>query len=90
MTLFDMLFVYYEAMGKKKMEVSEFGLRVSKAIRAGMGIRRKSGRALGEDIGRSYTYIQARVNNENEWSLSDIEAICDAWGITPEELLNQG
>lgn len=77
-------------MGKKKMEVSSFGLQVSKAIRAGMGIRRQSGRSLGLDIGRSYTYIQSRVNDENEWSLSDIESICDAWGITPEELLKQG
>lgn len=72
------------------MEVSDFGLQISKAIRAGMGIRRQSGRSLGVDIGRSYTYIQARVNDESEWSLADIEAICDAWGITPEELLKQG
>lgn len=69
--------------------MSDFGQQVSEAIRAGMGVRRLSGRALGSQINRSYSYVQARVNDEKEWALSDIERICDAWGITPDQLLDQ-
>ncbi len=76
-------------MGMKKIGMSDFGYQVSKAVRAGMGVRRLSGRALGSQIGRSYTYVQARIKDEKEWALSDIERICNAWGITPDELLNQ-
>lgn len=76
-------------MGMKKIAMSEFGYQVSKSVRAGMGVRRLSGRALGQQIDRSYSYVQARVNDEKEWALSDIERICEAWGITPDELLKQ-
>lgn len=76
-------------MGMKKIGMSDFGYQVSKAVRAGMGVRRISGRALGSQIHRSYTYVQSRINDEKEWALSDIERICNAWGITPDELLNQ-
>jgi hypothetical protein len=74
-------------MGKKKMEISQFNLQVSRAIRSGMGARRLSGRELGRLIDKSETYIRARVSDEKEWSLLDIERICEAWGISPEELL---
>ena len=76
-------------MGKQRIGMSDFGQQVSEAIRAGMGVRRLSGRALGSQINRSYSYVQARVNDEKEWALSDIERICDAWGITPDQLLDQ-
>ena len=76
-------------MGKQRIGMSDFGQQVSEAIRAGMGVRRLSGRALGSQINRSYSYVQARVNDEKEWALSDIERICNAWGITPDQLLNQ-
>lgn len=69
--------------------MSDFGQQVSEAIRAGMGVRRLSGRALGSQINRSYSYVQARVNDEKEWALSDIERICNVWGITPDQLLDQ-
>lgn len=69
--------------------MSNFGQQVSEAIRAGMGVRRLSGRALGSQINRSYSYVQARVNDEKEWALSDIERICNVWGITPDQLLDQ-
>lgn len=77
-------------MGRKKNEVSDFNRQISRAIRSGMGIRRLSGRALSRQINKSETYVRARVKDEIEWTLSDIESICDAWGITPEELLKQG
>ena len=76
-------------MGKQRIGMSDFGQQVSEAIRAGMGVRRLSGRALGSQINRCYSYVQARVNDEKEWALSDIERICNAWGITPDQLLNQ-
>lgn len=76
-------------MGKKKIGVSDFNRRISRAIRSGMGDRRLSARALARQIGRSDFYIRTRVKDEAEWSISDIELICDAWGITPDQLINQ-
>lgn len=76
-------------MGKQRIGMSDFGLRVSKSIRAGMDIRRISGRALGLQINRSSSYVRARINDEKEWAVSDIERICNAWDITPDQLLNQ-
>lgn len=76
-------------MGKKKNEVSDFDRQISRSIRSGMGIRLLSGRALSRQIGKSETYIRSRVKDEAEWTLSDIERICEAWGITPDELLKQ-
>ena len=76
-------------MGRKKIEVSDFGKQISRGIRAGMGVRRLTGRALSRQIGRSETYIRARIKDEVEWTLSDIERICNAWGITPDQLLDQ-
>ena len=81
--------ISWKTMGKQRIGMSDFGLQISKSIRAGMGIRRMSGRALGLQINRSYSYVQARVNDEKEWALSDIERICDAWDITPNQLINQ-
>lgn len=77
------------AMGRKKIEVSDFDKEISRAIRSGMGVRRLSGRALSRQIGRSETYIRSRIKDEAEWTLSDIELICQAWCITPDQLLNQ-
>lgn len=81
--------ISWKTMGKQRIGMSDFGLQISKSIRAGMGIGRMSGRALGLQINRSYSYVQARVNDEKEWALSDIERICDAWDITPNQLINQ-
>ena len=81
--------ISWKTMGKQRIGMSDFGLQISKSIRAGMGVRRMSGRALGLQINRSYSYVQARVNDEKEWALSDIERICDAWDITPNQLINQ-
>lgn len=76
-------------MGKKKIEVSDFDKEISRAIRSGMGVRRLSGRALSRQIGRSETYIRSRIKDDAEWTLSDIERICQAWCITPDQLLDQ-
>lgn len=76
-------------MGKRRIGMSDIGFQVSKSIRAGMGIRRISGRALALQINRSSSYVRARVNDEKEWAISDIERICDAWDITPNQLFNQ-
>lgn len=80
---------YNVDMGKKKIEISEFGLEVSKAIRAEMGIRRMSGRELSKLIGRGETYVRERVSDHQEWALSDIERICELWNLTPSELLKR-
>lgn len=74
-------------VGSKKLEVSPFGLQVSKAIRSEMGIHRMSGRELAKTIGRGETYVRQRVADEKEWALSDISKICEAWDMSPEELI---
>ncbi|WP_148140035.1 hypothetical protein [Bombiscardovia coagulans] len=76
-------------MGQKTIKVSDFNRKISKSIRSGMGVRRLSGRALSRQIGRSETYIRARIKDEAEWALSDIELICQAWDISPEKLFTE-
>lgn len=75
-------------MGRKKIEISPFGREVSAAVRAEMGIRRISGTELAKRIGRGATYVRQRVNDNQEWALSDIEAMCQLWQITPTGLLD--
>lgn len=75
-------------MGRKKIEISSFGRQVSAAVRAEMGIGRLSGKELARRIGRGATYVRERVNDNQEWALSDIEAMCRLWNLTPEELIN--
>lgn len=48
-----------------------------------------SGRELAKTIGRGETYVRERVGDEKEWALSDIAKICDAWGMSPEELISR-
>lgn len=76
-------------MGKKKIEISSFGLQVSKAIRSEMGIRRVSGRELARQIDRGETYVRERIGDDKEWALSDIERICELWSLSPAELLSK-
>lgn len=80
---------YTVGMVKKKLGVSDFGLQVAQAIRAEMGRRRISGREMARTLGRGETYVRERVSDEKEWALSDIEKICQAWDITPAELLTK-
>lgn len=74
-------------MERNAIEISDFGLRVSRAIRGQLGERRLSGRQLAEGIGRSHGYVRARIADEQEWKLADIARICRFLDITPEELL---
>ena len=75
-------------MGRKKIEISSFGRQVSAAVRAEMGIWRLSGKELAKRIDRGATYVRERVNDNQEWALSDIESMCRLWNLTPEELIN--
>ncbi|KAA8832579.1 helix-turn-helix domain-containing protein [Bifidobacterium tissieri] len=74
-------------MGHGKIGVSNFALTVSAAIRAQMGIHRISNRDLSKVVGRGPTYVNSRVNDENEWALGDLEKICRAWNMSPCELI---
>lgn len=47
-----------------------------------------SNRELARETGRSEAYIRARVNDEKEWTLNDLERICNLWGITPSQLID--
>ena len=74
-------------MGSNKIGVSKLGLVVSAAVRAQLGIRRMSNRELAREMKRGETYVRARVNDEKEWTLNDLEIICELWGLTPAQLI---
>lgn len=74
-------------MGSNKIGVSKLGLVVSAAVRARLGIRRMSNRELAREMKRGETYVRARVNDEKEWTLNDLEIICELWGLTPAQLI---
>lgn len=74
-------------MGSKKIEVSRLGIIASTNIRAQLGIRRMSNRELARQMGRSESYVRARVNNEKEWTLNDLGIISNIWGISPSQLV---
>ena len=76
-------------MGSKKIEVSSFGLRISRAIRAEMGARRLSNRQFAKQLGRAEHYVRERVNDNSEWSLSDLQLICDLWSISIKKLMEE-
>lgn len=46
-----------------------------------------SNRELARQMQRSESYVRARVNNEKEWTLNDIEAICHLWHMAPSQLV---
>ncbi|PJM79972.1 helix-turn-helix domain-containing protein [Bifidobacterium scaligerum] len=74
-------------MGSKKIEVSSLGKIASTNIRAQLGIRRMSNRELARKMDRSESYVRARVNDEKEWTLNDLEIISRIWGISPSQLV---
>jgi len=66
---------------------SAFGKLVSSAIRREMGDRRMSGRALAKAIGKSEAYVRARVADEYEFTLADLEAFTAHIGVSPEDFI---
>ncbi|TPF91944.1 hypothetical protein BW14_10530 [Bifidobacterium sp. UTBIF-68] len=74
-------------MGSKKIDVSALGKIVSTNIRAQLGIRRMSNRELARQMGRSESYVRARINDEKEWNLNDIGIISQIWAISPDRLV---
>lgn len=78
-----------EVMSKKATPVSDFGIRVSAAIRAEAGMRRVSGRQLAAIMGKSPAYVNERIHDNKEWTLGDLGSLCAAWGMTPEQLLSK-
>lgn len=77
-------------MGSKKIEVSKLGHIASTNIRAQLGIRRMSNRELARQMDRSESYVRARVNDEKEWTLNDLEIICRLWHLQPSQLVVEG
>lgn len=65
-----------------KLEVSEFDRRINIGIKAQMGVRRLSNRALARQIERSEKYVRDRVNEDKEWAIADLERMCDIWNMT--------
>ena len=65
-----------------KIEVCEFARRINIGVKAQMGIRQLSNRALGKLIGRSERYIRDRVKDEQEWRIGDLQLMCKLWDMT--------
>lgn len=76
-----------KSMGSKKIDVSTLGRIVSTNIRAQLGIRRMSNRELARKMGRSESYVRARINDEKEWNLNDLGIISQIWAIPPDRLV---
>ena len=74
-------------MGSKKIEVSRLGRIVSANVRAQLGIRHMSNRELARKMGRGETYVRARVNDEKEWTINDLEILGELWGLSPAQLV---
>lgn len=54
-----------------------------------MGARRLSNRQFAKQIGRAEHYVRERVNDNSEWSLSDLQLICNLWGISISQLMTE-
>ncbi|RHA93694.1 hypothetical protein DW909_08420 [Bifidobacterium bifidum] len=67
---------------RTKIQVSDFGRRINRYIRAQNETRDISGRTLAKLIGRSNKYVQDRISYDKEWAPSDLERICREWGIS--------
>lgn len=46
-----------------------------------------SNRELARQMDRSESYVRARVNDEKEWTLNDLEIICRIWHMEPCQLV---
>jgi transcriptional regulator with XRE-family HTH domain len=46
-----------------------------------------SGNKLAEAIGRSQNYVAIRLRKESSFTLTDIESIAQALGVSPRSLL---
>lgn len=76
-------------MGRRKNDVSIFGLKVSAAIRAEAGLRLMSASDIARAIGKSQSYVHDRMYDDKEWTLADLGQLTEVWHITPEELLRK-
>lgn len=74
--------------GKNKVPVSDYDRKINKKILAHMGIRRISGNTLAAQINRSPNYVYKRLNEESEWNMGDIAAICHVWNMNMATLLH--
>ena len=75
-------------MGSKRNEMGEFGRRVSAAVRIEAAARHQTGKDLAAILGKSAPYVSRRINDDAEWTITDLGRLCDAWGIPPERLLS--
>lgn len=57
---------------------------MAEAIDRELGAQRWSGRDFAKLLGKSEGYVRERRNRKYEWTLNDIEALCEAIGMQPE------
>ena len=55
-------------------------------IRAWMGANRVSGRKLAEMMGMSYNTLKPKLAGTVKWTLSDVQAMMKATGLSFDEL----
>ena len=63
---------------------AEFARLVSGAIDRELGAQRWSGRRFADILGKSEGYVRERRTGKYEWSLNDVEALCEAIGMQPD------
>lgn len=67
--------------------VSNASRHASLEINGLLGKRRKSGRWLGEQIGRSANYVSVRLRYEGEWQLGEVIAIAKVLNVPVTDLI---
>jgi transcriptional regulator with XRE-family HTH domain len=61
--------------------------RVAEEVRVALTRRRKSQRALADDLGVSHMWVNDRVNCVTDFSLSDLERIAMALDVSVPDLI---
>ncbi|MBB2959632.1 helix-turn-helix domain-containing protein [Pseudoclavibacter helvolus] len=75
-------------MGRPKQDAAGvFARSLSRIVRRELGDRNMSRSKLAELMGKSEPYVRARINDQTDFTLNDLENIARAFDIAPIELL---
>lgn len=79
---------YHGVMGRPKQDsAGTFARSLSRIVRRELGDRNMSRTKLAELMGKSEPYVRARINDQTDFTLNDLENIARAFDIAPIELL---
>lgn len=75
-------------MGRPKQDsAGTFARSLSRIVRRELGDRNMSRTKLAELMGKSEPYVRARINDQTDFTLNDLERIAEAFDVAPIDLL---